>query len=80
MNDDSVVIKLQLQDGRTLHKTLEGSLGNLKRPLSDAQLETKFRDQATVLPLTQREAAIAACWSIESLSDTRELIDRCIPA
>jgi len=79
VNEDSVVIKLQLKDGRTLHKTLEGSLGNLKRPLSDAQLETKFRDQATVLPLAQREAAIAACWSIESLSDTRELIDRCIP-
>jgi 2-methylcitrate dehydratase PrpD len=80
VNEDSVVITLQLKDGRTLHKTLEGSLGNLQRPLSDAQLETKFRDQATVLPLAQREAVMAACWSIETLSDTRELIDRCIPA
>jgi 2-methylcitrate dehydratase PrpD len=80
VNEDSVVITVQLKDGRTLHKTLEGSLGNLKRPLSDAQLETKFRDQATVLPPAQREAAMAACWAIETLSDTRELVDRCIPA
>ena len=79
-NPNGKVPTLQLEDGRTLHKTLEGSLGNLKRPLSDAQLETKFRDQATVLPPAQREAAMAACWSVETLGDSRELIDRCIPA
>ncbi len=78
--EDCVVVDIRLKDGRALHMKLEASLGNLKRPLTDAQLETKFRDQATVLAATQRETAIAACWDIETLNDVGTLIDQCIPA
>jgi hypothetical protein len=59
--------------------TLEGSLGNLKRPLSDSQLATKFRDQAGALTVAQAEAAIAACWNIERLDDMSSLIAHCVP-
>ncbi len=59
---------------------LDASLGNLKRPLTDAQLEAKFRDQATVLEPQQRNAAIAACWEIEALQDVgATLIPLCVP-
>ena len=79
IGEDSVAVAVVLKDGRTLRKTLTGSLGNLQRPLTDAQLEAKFRDQGTVLPPAQREQAIATCWEIESLDDMRELTGRCIP-
>jgi len=79
VGEDAVVASVTLNDGRVLHKSLEGSIGNLKRPLSDAQLETKFLGQATVLTPGERAAALAACWGIESLADTRQLIGRCVP-
>ena len=79
VGEDCVVVTVRLRDGRTLNKTLVGSLGNLQRPLTDLQLETKFLEQATVLAPAQREAAIAACWTVETLSDTRDLIARCVP-
>jgi 2-methylcitrate dehydratase PrpD len=77
--EDSVVAAVRLKDGREVTMTLEGSLGNLKRPLSDAQLEVKFRDQATVISPLQMDAAIAACWALETLEDVSTLIADCIP-
>ncbi len=80
VSEDGVAVAVRLKDGRTLHLNLEASLGNLKRPLTDAQLEAKFRDQATVLVPEQRNAAIAACWEIEALRDVgATLIPLCVP-
>ena len=79
VNEDSVVVEVRLKDGRTVGMTLQGSLGNLARPLSDAQLEAKFRDQAGMLTAEQVDAAIAACWNIESLDDMSSMIAHCIP-
>ena len=79
VNEDNVVVEVQLKDGRTVGMTLQGSLGNLARPLSDAQLEAKFRDQAGMLTAEQVDAAIAACWDIESLDDMSSMIAHCIP-
>jgi len=72
------VVAVHLRDGRTVGMRLEASLGNLQRPLSDAQLEAKFRDQATVLTPAQCDQAIAACWGIATLHDVTTLIDHCI--
>jgi 2-methylcitrate dehydratase PrpD len=79
VSEDAVVIRVTLKDGREVGMHLEQSLGNLKRPLSDAQLEAKFRDQAGVITPAQADAAIAACWAIEELDDVGKLIDHCIP-
>lgn len=79
VNEDSVVVEVRLKDGCTVGMTLQGSLGNLARPLSDAQLEVKFRDQANMLTVEQVDAAIAACWDIESLEDMSSIIAHCIP-
>ncbi len=80
VKDDAVDVSVRLKDGRTVKLHLEGSLGNLARPLSDAQLEVKFRDQATVLMTAQVDRAIAACWAIEEMADVSTLIGHCIPA
>jgi 2-methylcitrate dehydratase PrpD len=79
VSEDAVVVAVRLSDGRTVEMTLEGSLGNLKRPLSDSQLATKFRDQAGALTVAQIDAAIAACWDIERLDDMSSLIAHCVP-
>jgi 2-methylcitrate dehydratase PrpD len=79
VSEDAVVVRVQLKDGRTLGMSLDGSLGNKTKPLSDAQLEAKFREQAGALPPAQIDAAIAACWDIEKLDDMSSLIAHCVP-
>jgi 2-methylcitrate dehydratase PrpD len=78
VNEDSVVVTARLKDGRTVGMTLQGSLGNLAHPLSDARLEAKFRDQARTLMADQVDAAITACWDIENLHDMSSMIGHCI--
>jgi 2-methylcitrate dehydratase PrpD len=81
VTEDGVRVEVELTDGRVLAKRLEGSLGNLQRPLSDEQLDAKFRDQATLaLPQVQAERALALCRRADELADVRELVDATIPA
>jgi 2-methylcitrate dehydratase PrpD len=79
VHEDGVVVKVRLKDGREVGMHLTESLGNLKRPLSDAQLEAKFRDQAGVVTPAQADEAIRACWTIDQLDDAARLIAPCIP-
>src|SRR5262247_3247733 len=44
ITEDQAHIEVELKDGRRLTKFVEQSLGNIHRPLSDRQLEEKFRD------------------------------------
>lgn len=79
MSEDSVRVEVSMADGKTHSLMLEHSLGNLHRPLSDAQLEDKFRDQAGMLPATQVEALIEACWQLERIDDVRKLVALAVP-
>ena len=79
VSEDGVEVSVRLKDGRSVGMKLEQSLGNLARPLTDAQLEAKFRDQATVISSARADKAIAACWGIEDAGDVATLIDHCIP-
>jgi 2-methylcitrate dehydratase PrpD len=79
VGEDAVIVRVRLKDGRTVEMSLSGSLGNITRPLSDAQLEAKFREQAGAFPPAQIDAAIAACWDIERLDDMSSLIGHCVP-
>lgn len=76
VGEDAVRVAVRLANGMILQKNLECSLGNLKRPLSDRQLEDKFRDQAGWLPPRQVEDLIAMCWTIENLEDVGKLVAR----
>ncbi len=79
VHEDNVVVSVRLKDGRKVGMHLTESLGNLKRPLSDEQLEVKFRDQSTVITPGQADEAIMACWTIDQLDDAARLIAPCIP-
>ena len=80
ITEDQVHIEVDLTDGRTIRKFVEKSLGNIHRPMSDSQLDEKFRGQAAqVLPARQIEQAIERCWRIDELDDMNELISVAVP-
>ena len=81
ITEDQSHIDVELADGRTISRFIEESLGNLKRPLSDRQLEVKFRDQAVPrLGAAQVDRLIDLCWRFDQLQDVNELIQATIPS
>ena len=80
ITEDQAHIEVELADGTKLTRFVEKSLGNIHRPLTDAQLNDKFRDQAVLaLPLEQVDALIAECWKIDHLPDVNKLIQNALP-
>lgn len=77
--EDAVRVEVTLRDGRVLKRDLVGSLGNVARPLSDRQLEDKFKGQATVVSAARADELIAMCWRLEDLDDVGELARRATP-
>ena len=81
VTEDQVDIAVRMQDGTTHRLFVEQSLGNVHRPLSNAQLDEKFRDQAVLaLPAAQVEKLIDACWRIDTLADVGEIARGTRPA
>ena len=63
-------VTIRARDGRSFTRHVEHALGSLARPMSDADLETKFRALAQdVLPAAQAEAIIELCWRVAELDD-----------
>jgi 2-methylcitrate dehydratase PrpD len=71
ITEDQSNIEVELENGEVLRRFVECSLGNLKRPLSDRQLEDKFRDQARI---GQVDRLIDLCWRLDDLDDVGELV------
>ncbi|WP_428103284.1 MmgE/PrpD family protein [Candidatus Rariloculus sp.] len=80
VGEDQVGIEVELAGGEVLSLFVEQSLGNVHRPLSDEQLEEKFRDQAVLaLPSLQVDALIEQCWRLDSLQDAGALARTSVP-
>jgi 2-methylcitrate dehydratase PrpD len=70
-----------LKDGRTLEKHVEHAIGSLARPMSDADLEAKFRKFTKgILADGETDALVKLCWSIEKLKDAGEMARAAVPA
>lgn len=81
VTEDQARVEVELTDGRVLTRFVEESLGNLKRPLTDAQLNAKFRDQAVLaLPSAQVDRLVDLCWRLDVLDDVGELVRAAAPA
>ena len=81
ITEDQSSIDVQLTDGRVLTRFVEASLGNLRRPLTDQQLEAKCREQALlVLSSAEAERMIGLCWNVDELGDASELVAATVPA
>jgi 2-methylcitrate dehydratase PrpD len=80
LTEDQAHVEVELAGGRRVSRRVEQSLGNLHRPLTDAQLEEKFRDQAVlVLPAADVEALIGLCWRLDELDDVGDLVMAAVP-
>jgi 2-methylcitrate dehydratase PrpD len=71
ITEDQSNIEVELDNGTLLHRFIECSLGNVRRPLSDRQLEDKLRDQAHISSV---DRLIELCWRMDEIDDVSELV------
>jgi 2-methylcitrate dehydratase PrpD len=72
-------IDVTLRDGRRLSKRVEHALGSVEKPLSDAQLDEKFRDQAIpILGAAKAERLRELCWRIDEVTDANVVLDAAV--
>src|SRR5579862_1722208 len=80
LTDDQANIEVELSTGEKLTRFVHASLGNVHRPMTNRQLDDKFRDQAVLtLPADQVERVIELCWRIDELADVNELVRAAVP-
>jgi 2-methylcitrate dehydratase PrpD len=80
ITEDQAHVEVELTDGRRLSRFVEESIGNLRRPLSDRQLDDKFRDQAVLtLPRSQVDDLLGLCWQIDQLATVKSLTASAVP-
>jgi 2-methylcitrate dehydratase len=68
-------LTVKLSDGRTLVKEVEFPRGHAQNPMTDAEVEMKFR--IAVEPRYGKDVAdriLAACWSLEKLAHAGDLV------
>lgn len=81
IREDEAYVTITLKDGRVLTKHVEHAIGSLARPMSDAQLEAKFRGLAEGrLGRTRTDALISLCGRVDRLPDVGELARAAVPA
>lgn len=72
--EDQVRVAITLKDGRRIEKHIEHAIGSAGNPMSDAQLEAKFKTQAEgILPAAQVRRLMELCWTVEQLHDAGQL-------
>ena len=63
-------VRLELADGRVFDKHVAHALGSTERPMSDADLEEKFRGLVEgIIPDAQADGLIDLCWKFPTLAD-----------
>lgn len=73
-HEAAVNIRVILKDGRQLEKHIEHAIGSLEKPLSDAQIDAKFRGQASqVVGSTACDALLEMVWALPEMARVGEL-------
>ncbi len=81
VGEDEVFVRITLAGGRSLEKHVEHTVGSLERPMTDENLETKFRGQADgVLAPSEIERLLSLLWSIATLPDAGQIARAAVPA
>jgi 2-methylcitrate dehydratase PrpD len=81
LTEDQAHVEVELRDGRRVTWFVEQSLGNIHRPLSDRQLDDKFRRTAArALSPGAADLVLDRCWRIGELEDVGALVDATVPA
>jgi 2-methylcitrate dehydratase PrpD len=80
VHEDQAHIAIRLKDGKTLEKFVEHAIGSVKRPMTDTNLEAKFRGLANpVLQAAATDSLIALCWRADTLADIAEIARAAVP-
>jgi 2-methylcitrate dehydratase PrpD len=81
VHEDQVHVAIRLKSGTVLEKHVEHAVGSLDRPMSDADLEAKFRGLADgVLSQAETDKLIRLCWDIGKLDDAGTIARASVPA
>jgi 2-methylcitrate dehydratase PrpD len=81
VREEEVYARVSLASGRVLEKHVEHVVGSLENPLSDRDLETKFRGQAEgILSESELQALLSLCWSVASVPDAAAIATASVPA
>jgi 2-methylcitrate dehydratase PrpD len=81
MHEDQVHVSIKLKNGKTLERYVEHAVGSLGRPMSDADLEAKFRGLAEgILSKAETDSLIRLCWDVGKLKDAGEVARAAVPA
>ncbi len=68
IHEEQVRVAIALKDGQRVEQYIEHAIGSLQRPMTDADLESKFADLADgVLPKSQARRLMDLCWGVEKL-------------
>ena len=71
---DAARVALHMKNGRALKVDVPHALGSVQRPMSDADLEAKFRDLAQLgAPGRETRSTIDRVWSLDALADASAL-------
>jgi 2-methylcitrate dehydratase PrpD len=78
--EESALIAVTLSDGRRIEKVVKHAIGSLERPLSDAQLEAKFKGSSIpVLGEAATDAVLRLAWRLSELPGIGELTAKTVP-
>jgi 2-methylcitrate dehydratase PrpD len=81
IHEDQVRVAIKLKNGQVLEKYVEHAVGSLDRPMSDADLEAKFRGLAQgILSKGETDKLIRLCWDVAKLKDVGEVARASVPA
>jgi 2-methylcitrate dehydratase PrpD len=81
IHEDQVRLTMTLKDGRRFEKFIAHTIGSLTRPMSDADLEAKFRALAKgILPAAQTDKLIGLCWNVGKLKRAADIACAAVPA
>ena len=76
----SVDVTAVLKDGRRVHVFVEHAIGSLQNPMTDANLEAKFRGLSDpILGAAQTSELIKACWAIGQAGSVAEVVKLAAP-
>lgn len=66
-------VTVRLADGRSVTHTVLAARGSEEKPLTDAELEAKYRDSAALGGVVHADAQIAALWALDAAPDVTAL-------
>lgn len=81
VHEDQARVAIRTKGGKVHETFVEHAVGSLGRPMSDADLEAKFRGLAAgILPGKQADRLIRLCWDIGGLKNAAEVARASVPA